>query len=271
MNSIAVFAFIKIGFLEIRIWDVLDILLVAILLYQVYKLLKGSLAFNILIGFLMVYLLYLLVDTLEMSLLSGFFNEFIKIGFLTIFIVFQPEIRRFLLFLGRGSGIGERKFWNRLFARKVKESTMVSTHTLAINRAVQNLSQAKLGALIVFTQSTQEYYFGSTGVVLDAEISSKLIESIFQKTSPLHDGAMVIAENKIYAANCVLPVSENPDLPSRIGMRHKAAVGITEKIEAHVIIVSEETGKISIAHKGRLRRNVSQQVLQTTLNQLLNL
>lgn len=263
-------SFIKIGFLEIRIWDILDVLLVAVLMYQIYRLLKGSIAFNIFIGFLLVYLLYLLVDLLNMDLLSNILGQFIAAGFLAIFIVFQPEIRRFLLFIGRGTGIGERSFWNRLLSRKISESNISSQLVNSIVRSINNLAKAKLGALIVFTRTKGEYFFADTGVFMDAEISSKLLESIFQKSSPLHDGAVIITGKKIYAAACVLPVSENPNLPPRIGMRHKAAVGISEQVDAIVIVVSEETGNVSLANKGKLRLKISQNVLKESISEILS-
>ena len=136
-------------------------------------------------------------------------------------------------------------------------------------RAIVNLSKSKIGALMVFTQATEEYFFSNTGVIIEAEISAKLLETIFAKNTPLHDGAVVIAENEVYAAGCVLPVSENPNLPPRIGMRHKAAVGITEAIPCHVIVVSEETGNIAIANRGKIRLNVSKAKLQATLAEIL--
>lgn len=261
--------FIKIGFLEIGVWDILDILLVALLMYQVYRLLRGSLAFNIFLGFLLFYLVYLIVGFLQMNLLYQILGQFIAVGFLAIFIVFQPEIRRFLLFIGRSSGFGERGFWQKLFARSV-ESNFTNTNLVnSILRAVKHLSDAKLGALLVFTQSKQEYFFSNTGVVLNADISSHLLESIFQKTSPLHDGAVVITEKEIYAAACVLPVSENPNLSGRLGMRHKAAVGISEQIDAYVLVISEETGKVSIAFKGVLQLDISYDKLQVIVQNAL--
>lgn len=262
-------AFFKIGFLDIRFWDVVDILLVALLMYQVYKLLRGSLAFNIFIGYLLIYIAYLLVDFLEMNLLKSILGQFITAGFLAIFIIFQPEIRRFLLFIGRGSNIGNRIFWRRLFVRELKTAT-TEHEEQQFMRAINNLSKSKTGALIVFTQSTEEYFFSNTGVIINAEITAKLLETIFQKNTPLHDGAVVIAEKKVYAAGCVLPVSENPNLPPRIGMRHKAAVGISEAISSHVIVVSEETGKIAVAHKGNIRLNCSKTLLQSTLKTTLS-
>jgi len=262
-------SFIKIGFLEIRVWDLLDIFLVALLMYQVYKLLKGGLAFNIFIGFLLVYFIYQAVDLMQMKVLSGILGQFIGAGLLAIFIVFQPEIRRFLLFLGRGSGIGERNFWKRIFAVREQKTTNNEKIINDLSRAMNQLAFSKTGALIVFAQDSEKYFFSNTGVMLNADISNKLLETIFQKNTPLHDGALVITDKKILAAGCVLPVSENPALPSRLGMRHKAAVGITERIGARVIVVSEETGKIAVAYKGRIQQNISQTKLIEVLREAL--
>jgi len=241
---------------------------VTLLLYQIYKLLRGSLAFNIFIGFLLIYFAHLIFGLLDMQLMSSILGQFISVGFLAIFIVFQPEIRRFLLFIGRGSHLGNKVFWRRLFVREVKNLT-TNKEVAEIQRAVNNLSQHQIGALIVFSHSNEEYFFSNTGVPINAEISARLIETIFHKTTPLHDGAVIVINKEIYAAGCVLPVSENPQLPARIGMRHKAAIGITEKIESSVIVVSEETGNISIAHNGKIRQNVSQTYLKDTITKSL--
>ena len=139
----------------------------------------------------------------------------------------------------------------------------------AISRALKNLARTKTGALMVFTDVGEEKFFANTGVPIHGDISSKLIESIFDKNTPLHDGAMVIADNKILAAGCVLPVSENPELPARVGMRHRAAVGITEQIEAHVFIVSEERGMISYAYRGNIKMNISDEQLRKMLRKAL--
>ncbi len=258
---------IKIGFLEIGIWDVIDVLLVSLLFYQLYKLLKGTLAFNIFIGTLLVFLLSTIVSSLNMKLLGTIFNRFVEMGLIILVVVFQQEIRRFLFYIGRGSGIGtSNRFWQQLFNRKGRDEAKLETYREEIARAVQRMAATKTGSLIVFADASEKQFFASTGVSINGEISSKLIESIFDKHSPLHDGALVIADNKILAAGCVLPVSENPDIPNRVGMRHRAAVGITEKIDAEVLIISEERGKISHAKKGKLKMNITQKHLLDMLS-----
>jgi len=264
--------FFKIGFLEVGFWDILDVILVSILFYQIYKLLKGSLAFNILIGFLIVFLLYRLVDFLNMNLLSTFLNQFIAAGFLAIFIIFQPEIRRFLLIIGRRSTVGiGNKSLRKLFSREVEDMEHMNQYVLPLQKTFERFSKKKIGALIVFTPSKEEYFFSKTGVVLNSEISVKLIESIFNKNSPLHDGAVIISQDKIYAAAAVLPISEKQNLPKNIGMRHRAAIGISEKIQCIVFVISEETGKISYASKGKLHRNLNQKMIIESLQTALTM
>ncbi|MCL4147707.1 UNVERIFIED_CONTAM: hypothetical protein GTU68_066593 [Idotea baltica] len=204
-----------------------------------------------------------------MNLLSGILGQFIQAGVLALLIVFQPEVRRFLLYIGRGSRIGKTGFWKSFFIDSTENKPIYEGLEDQISKAINNLATTKTGALIVFTPSEEKQYFASTGTLLNADISSKLLESIFNKKSPLHDGAIVITDQKIVAGGCVLPVSENPDLPQNIGMRHRAAVGITEHIDAGVIIVSEETGKISIASKGKIRMNASQKGLSDFISDAL--
>jgi len=196
-----------------------------------------------------------------MNLLSTFLSQFIAAGFLAILIIFQPEIRRFLLILGRRSGLAGNNTFKKLFAKNEKSTDHLNQFVLPLQKTLLNFAAKKIGALIVFTPSKEEYYFGKTGVVLNSEISVKLIESIFNKNSPLHDGAVIICENKIYAAASVLPVSEKQSLSKGVGMRHRAAVGISEQIEAIVIVVSEETGRISYATQGNLYRKISKDKL----------
>jgi len=261
---LALFLF-RVGFLEIGFADVLDILVLTILLFFVYRLLKGSLAFNIFVGLLVLSLIYFIVQALEMKMMEQILGQFLGAGLVLLVIIFQPEIRRFLFFLGRNTGIGDQKFWNRLIKRSREKKSDNEYLVNAIARALQNMARTKTGALMVFTDVGEEKFFANTGVPIHGDISSKLIESIFDKNVPLHDGAMVIADGKILAAGCVLPVSENPELPNRVGMRHRAAVGITENIEAHVFIVSEERGKISYAYRSNIKMNIS----GTTLKELL--
>lgn len=261
--------FIKIGFLEIRLLDILDIILVGILIFQLYKLVKGSLAFNIFIGLLIVYLASLVVQSFGMELLSGILGQFVGVGVIAVLIVFQPEVRRFLLYVGRGSRIGRESIWKKLSINKWRLSTQKEMQIKTIIRALDIFSRNKTGALIVYAITSKLQYYANTGEIMDANITSNLLESIFNKNSPLHDGAVIIAENKLLAAKCILPVSESPDIPSILGMRHRAAVGITEHSDAIALIVSEVNGQISYAYEGKLFTNVSSDIAHKTLHNIL--
>ncbi len=248
--------FIKIGFLDIRLLDVVDVLLVAFLLFQLYRLLRGSLAVNIFIGILLVYLVWFVVQALDMRLLEGILGQFIGVGVIALLIVFQPEVRRFLLYLGRSSTMRRTAFWRKMTSSQWNAREEHEKSSRSILSAMARFASTRTGALIIMADSSRLQGIAETGVKIEGEISGKLIESIFQKNSPLHDGAVIIAENKIIAAGCVLPVSENNQLPSRVGLRHRAAVGITENSDALALIVSEETGEISYARAGQLHLDV---------------
>jgi len=259
----------KIGFMEIHFLDILDVILVGLLLFQVYKLLRGSLALNIFFGLLLVYLVWLLVRVLDMHLLEGILGQFIGVGVLALLIVFQPEIRRFLLFIGRGSIFRKEGYWRRFFFDKFMISNNIEEKIQEILDALQLLAKDNTGALIVFAKTSRLQFFANSGVEINGQISTKLLESIFNKHSPLHDGAVIISNSQVAAANCVLPVSENPDLPSRIGLRHRAAVGITDHSDALAVVVSEETGELAYALDGKLYQKVSLEEMGKILNQAL--
>lgn len=256
---------LKIGFLPIRIWDILDILIVGYLLYQLYKLLKGSIAFNIFIGVVMLYVVWWLVGTLNMDLLSVLLNQFVSVGVIIIIIIFQPEVRRFLLLLGNTTLRQQSHFLSRLIDRNMDGLDERGLQVKSIRGAIKRMSRYRIGALIVISEHPNLEVFSSSGVILDARVTQPLIESIFNKESPLHDGAMLITPGKIHAASCVLPVSDNPNLPKKAGLRHRAGVGVTEVSEVAVFIVSEENGKISFAYKGVLESGLSDERLDELL------
>lgn len=253
------FFLFKVGFLDLDFLDLVDAVLVAILIFYVYRMLKGSMGFNIFIGMLLVYFIWFLVRILEMDLLQGIIGKFIDVGVLALLIVFQPEVRKFLLFLGgRGSQLNVfHNKWFRSFLSREKRAPLFEQHAREITTALSNFTEKKTGAILVLSVTSRLQFYANTGVIIDGNISGKLLESIFDKNSPLHDGAVIIADNKIIAAGCVLPVSDNPDLPSRLGLRHRATVGITEHSDAMAIVVSEETGQISYARNGKLIQNVT--------------
>lgn len=241
----------------------------AIILFQLYRLVKGSLAYNIFIGLLLIYLLSLIAKALDMQLMGEILGQFIGIGVLALLVVFQPEVRRFLLYVGRSSDFRKFEFWRRLSSSAVKGNTLYMKETEEILLALKKLSQSGAGALLVFPATSKLQTFQNSGVILNAEIQAQLIESVFQKHSPLHDGAMIIVNHKIAAAKCILNVSENPNLPVELGLRHRSAVGITEVSDALAIILSEENGEISSAKGGNIKQQLSFSELQKMISNAL--
>lgn len=260
----------NIGFLPVRFLDLLDILLVAFLLYKLYELLKGGVAMNIFIGLVAIYLLWwLCVKILDMQLIGALLGQFIGVGVIALIIVFQQEVRRFLILLGTNSFLANNSFTRRIFNWNFQFQTQTEIDITPIVKACTNMSKNRTGAIIVIARNTDLKFYASTGDTMDAEVSKRLIESIFFKNSPMHDGAIIISENKIKAARCVLPVTDNPDLPANYGMRHRAALGISEQSDGLAIIVSEETGAISVARDGELTADVSPEELEMILKKEL--
>lgn len=237
-------------FISIRILDIFDILLTALLFYQVYRLIKGTIAINIFFGIFAVYLVWLLVRALDMQLLGSILGQFIGVGVIALIIVFQQEIRRFLIL------IGTRYISNRTFSiEKLFTSVSGSRPKIRINsliKAFKNMSEKKTGALIVIARKSELETYSQTGDTLDANTSSRLLESIFCRESPLHDGAVIVIGDRVHAARCVLPVSENTYISPEFGMRHRAALGMSEQTDAAIVVISEETGRISVADGGHL-------------------
>ncbi|MCR9101147.1 MAG: diadenylate cyclase CdaA [bacterium] len=256
-----------IGFLPVRIWDVLDIIIVGYLMYQIYKLLRGNIAFNIFVGVLTLYVVWWLVNQLEMDLLSAVLDQFVSVGVIIIIIIFQPEVRRFLLFLGNTTLRQRSNFLGRILDRNLESTEEKVRQLRALRSAIVRMSKRKTGALIVLAGNLDLEGLVSSGVAMDADITEPLLESIFNKHSPLHDGAVIVSNGRLQSASCVLPVSENPNLPSSAGLRHRAAVGITERANVAAFIVSEETGQISIAVEGELRRRLDEQELKSLLSE----
>ncbi len=255
----------QIGFLEITLLDVLDILIVGYLIFQIYKLLKGSLAFNIFLGLVMIYVLWWLVDLLNMDLLSLILNQVVSVGVILLLIVFQPEVRRFLLFLGRSFLLQRSSFVSKYFDKNLFVTEQQQFKIRSIREAVEFFSKNKTGALIIFTKNPQALGLSNQGTILNADISARLLETIFYEENPLHDGSVIIANEKIYSASAILPVSESINLPEEVGLRHRAAVGITEGTNVLALIVSEESGLISIAQNGILIRAISLDDLEKIL------
>jgi len=255
-----------IGFLTIRFIDLIDIAIVTFLLYKLYNLLRGGVAINIFIGLLTVYVLYwICVKVLNMQLLGTVLGQFISLGFIVLVIVFQQEVRRFLIVLGTNSFIARNPFTKHILPWNWQGEKRTALNISAIVKACRQMSKDKTGAIIILSKSSELKYFTNTGDIMDAEISQRLIENIFFKNSPLHDGAIIIVNNKIKAARCVLPVTENVELPAHLGMRHRAAIGITEQSDAIGLVVSEETGEISISQEGEIKVGVSIDELEKKL------
>jgi uncharacterized protein (TIGR00159 family) len=250
-------------FITVRWLDFLDIFLVAILIYQLYRLVKGSVAINIFVGIISVYLVWLMVKALNMQLLGSILGQFIGVGVIALIIVFQQEIRRFLLMVGTSGFLSNVRIPGKFFNWAVKNNTELDIN--AIVKACKNMAEVKTGAIIVVTTKSDLKFYANTGDYIQARISQRLIESIFYKNSPLHDGAIIIQDNKIKAARCVLPVTENAEFPANLGMRHRAAVGITESTDAIAITVSEQTGEISYTKGGELISNVTPEQLREFL------
>ncbi len=224
--------------------------------------LKGTVAINIFFGIVALFLIWKLVAALQMELLSEILGAFISVGLVALIIIFQPEIRQFLLALGTPSFFNKYgkkfKFLNVIF----KEKFDFDIDPIIV--ACQHMSEHKTGALIVITRQNELSQFVSTGQIIDASISSQIIENIFFKNSPLHDGAMIITGKKIKAAGCIMPVTKK-HITTRAGLRHRAAIGISEVSDCIAIIVSEETGKISYSIKGEMKYRISAQRLQSML------
>lgn len=261
----------QIGFLTVRFIDLVDIAIVTFLLYKMYNLLRGGVAINIFFGLLIVYALYwICVKVLNMQLIGTLIGQFISLGFIALIIVFQQEIRRFLIVLGTNSIISKNQFTRKILPWNWQAQKKVALDITSILKACRQMSKDKTGAIMVLAKSSELKYYSNTGDLIDAEISQRLIESIFAKNSPLHDGAIIVVNNKIKAARCVLPVTENSDLPGHLGMRHRAAIGITEQSDAVSIVVSEETGDISLAHEGQIENRLSPEQLEKRLVELFS-
>lgn len=250
-------------FFDFGIKDIIDILLVALLLYNIYRLMKESRSLNVFIGIMVFVVLWLFVThVLEMRLLGAIMDKLVSMGVLALLILFQEEIRKFLYSLG-----AHQRFKNifRLFYTATKKEDEDKEAIMPIVMACMSMSRGKVGALIVIERGISLSDICDTGDYIDARINQRLIENIFFKNSPLHDGAMVITKKRIRAAGCILPVSHNQDIPKELGLRHRAAMGISQDSDAIAIVVSEETGRISVAIKGEFQLRLSAEQLESVL------
>ena len=252
----------------IGIKDIIDIVLVAAMLYYIYRLMKESRSLNVFIGIMVFMLIWLFVSQiLEMRLLGSILDKLVSVGALAIIILFQEEIRKFLYSLGEHNKL--RKVVNWFTVRRDEKSVTPREAIMPIVMACINMARTKCGALIVIERTTPLDDITATGDTVDAQINQRLIENIFFKNSPLHDGAMVISHRRIKAAGCILPVSHDLDIPRELGLRHRAAMGISQASDAVAIVVSEETGRISVAIKGQFRLRLSAENLEALLTEEL--
>jgi len=255
---------------EIGFKDIVDVFLVAVLLYQTFRLLKRTGAVNIFIGILAFITCWFLVSyVFKMELLGGIFDRVISVGAFALIVLFQEEIRRFFYRIGTRRNWSALNFLKRFFGNTSIQKEQTDFDLVQVVLACRNLSKNMTGALIILTRNNMLDFYSQSGEQINANINSRLIESIFFKNSPLHDGAMIISNRKLRSAACILPVSKNQSIPKRMGLRHRAALGITEHSDAIAIIVSEETGHISWAINGQLNVNVKPEQLEHFLSEEL--
>jgi diadenylate cyclase len=256
------------GFIAIRLLDIVDILLVAVILYEVYRLVRGTVAINIFLGILGIYFFWKLVKALDMELLSEIIGQFVSVGVIILIVVFQKEIRQFLLLLGTPRFIRERSRWFTFFKFNVKPQVILTIDPII--RACIEMSSSATGAIIVLSRRNELNEFINTGETVDSRISDSLIGNIFFKNSPLHDGAIIISRNRIVAARCILPLTRDENFPVSYGLRHRAAVGISEQTDAIAIVVSEQTGDIAYSKEGTLYTKIKPEALKVFLEAEFN-
>ena len=254
-------------FFEFGIKDIIDILLVAILLYYIYRLMKESRSLNVFMGILVFVVLWLVVaQVLQMRLLGSILDKFVSVGVIVLVVLFQDEIRKFLYNLGAHQRMRTfRRFFS--ISEKKQDPQKLKQVIMPIVMSCMSMSKKKVGALIVIQRTTPLDDIVATGESLDASINQRLIENLFFKNSPLHDGAMIIASDRIKAAGCILPVSHDLNIPKELGLRHRAALGITHESDSIAIVVSEETGGISVAIHSQFQLRLSAEKLESILTQ----
>ena len=243
--------------------DAIDILLVAFFIYQIYKLMKSSGTLSIFGGVVSIFIVWILVSqVLEMRLMGTILDKFISVGFIVIVILFQDDIRKFLVALGSNRGW---MFLTKIFSRK--ENNSEQKYVAPVVLASMNMARKKTGALMVIQQEMDLTMYIQTGEMFTADVNARLIENIFFKNSPLHDGAMIIVNNRIKAAGCILPVAQDATISKDMGLRHRAGLGMSKETDALIIIISEERGTITVAHNGKITKSLSGEELQQILSE----
>lgn len=251
------------GFIHIGIIDIIDIFLVAMMLYYLYRVTRGTNAFSIILGVVMLYLMYVVVRALNMELLSGILGQFIGVGIIAVVVIFQPEIRRFLQMLG----LQQNQRISRFFGGENNEDDLDID---SLVKACIDMGETKTGALIVLQQTSDLSLMAEGGIAVDAKVSPSLLENLFFKNSPLHDGAIIINRNRVVAARCILPSTQS-QVPKSYGTRHRAALGMSEVSDAIILVVSEETGALSIAQGGVIQRDIAPDKFKSVLVKRLNM
>lgn len=255
------------GFLNISLADILDILMVATIIYFLFRWIKGSSAMNIFVAIIILVIVRVVVSSLNMKLMSSLMKTLFDVGLIALIVIFQPEIRYFLMKLG-----GKSSWWRSLLGKLVndgKKSAVGDRAVMEIAEACRIMGEQKTGALIVIPGQDSLQHIIETGDTLDALVSKRLILNLFFKNSPLHDGAMIIRGERIVASRCTLPITSRTDIPASYGMRHKAAIGMSEESDATIIVVSEETGHISYVKDGHITRIDSTYELKLLLSPTL--
>ncbi len=256
-------------FIDFSFIDIIDILLVALLLFYLYKLVRGTVAINIFIGIVIIYLIWRLTDLLSMDVLSNILGNFISVGFFALIVVFQQEIRRFLLLLGSTNFTNRRNVIRYFKFLNQSQGSLNLNLNIFVNSCFE-MSKNKTGAIIVLKRTNTLDFTLNESNLSQIRITPQVLESVFFKNSPLHDGAIIIENNTIVATRVILPVSESSDLPSSYGLRHRAALGITEKTDSIVVVISEQTGKIVYFKGGEFIKIKSKEMLNELVIQDLN-
>ena len=257
-------------FLEITFIDIIDIILVTVLLFYLYKLLRGTVAINIFIGIVIIYLIWKLTDVLNMNVLSNLLGKFISVGFFALIVVFQQEIRKFLLLLG-STNFATKKNILKYFKFLNNTDEIISLDIKTLILSCEKMSSEKTGAIIVIERENNLEFLKNTGDKTKIHLTSQILETIFFKNSPLHDGAVIIKDNSIIATRIVLPVSESESIPKNFGLRHKAGIGISEKTDSIVLVISEQTGKVSYIKDGEFENFTSFKKLSSKIRKDLSL
>ena len=257
-------------FLEITFIDIIDIILVTVLLFYLYKLLRGTVAINIFIGIVIIYLIWKFTDVLNMNVLSNLLGKFISVGFFALIVVFQQEIRKFLLLLG-STNFATKKNILKYFKFLNNTDEIISLDIKTLILSCEKMSSEKTGAIIVIERENNLEFLKNTGDKTKIHLTSQILETIFFKNSPLHDGAVIIKDNSIIATRIVLPVSESESIPKNFGLRHKAGIGISEKTDSIVLVISEQTGKVSYIKDGEFENFTSFKKLSSKIRKDLSL